>query len=113
MNGSVVNALWRLWRIDNMRLRKAALSVTARHTQALIFFAGTGFFRTTRTRSPKYFSWHASWRTRNHLIIKKIKGEKTTDPVFGLPALWISEVHKDEAKRAGYTAADTIVVKWA
>jgi flagellar biosynthesis protein FlhA len=36
----------------------------------------------------------------------EIAGEKTTDPAFGLPALWISEDRRDEAERAGYTVVD-------
>jgi len=39
-------------------------------------------------------------------IKEEIVGEKTKDPAFGLPALWITEDKKDEAKRAGYTVAD-------
>jgi flagellar biosynthesis protein FlhA len=37
---------------------------------------------------------------------EEIPGEKTTDPAFGLPALWISEERRDEAERAGYTVVD-------
>jgi flagellar biosynthesis protein FlhA len=33
-------------------------------------------------------------------------GEKTVDPAFGLPAIWISEEKRDEAERAGYTVVD-------
>ena len=36
-----------------------------------------------------------------------IKGEKTTDPTFGLPALWIDESQRDRAERAGYTVVDS------
>lgn len=36
-----------------------------------------------------------------------IPGEKTTDPAFGLPALWITEEHREEAERAGYTVVDS------
>jgi flagellar biosynthesis protein FlhA len=35
-----------------------------------------------------------------------IPGEKTRDPTFGLPAVWISEDKRDEAERAGYTVVD-------
>jgi flagellar biosynthesis protein FlhA len=35
-----------------------------------------------------------------------IPGEKTTDPAFGLPALWITEEYRDRAERAGYTVVD-------
>jgi flagellar biosynthesis protein FlhA len=37
---------------------------------------------------------------------EEIPGEKTTDPAFGLPALWIGEDRRDEAERAGYTVVD-------
>jgi flagellar biosynthesis protein FlhA len=39
-------------------------------------------------------------------VTEEIAGEKTTDPTFGLPAVWISEDRRDEAERAGYTVID-------
>jgi len=33
-------------------------------------------------------------------------GERTTDPAFGLPAIWISEEYREDAERAGYTVVD-------
>jgi len=36
-----------------------------------------------------------------------IPGEKTKDPAFGLPALWITEDARDKAERAGYTVVDS------
>lgn len=36
----------------------------------------------------------------------KFEGIPTKDPTFGLPALWISEEHRDEAELAGYTVVD-------
>jgi len=35
-----------------------------------------------------------------------IQGEKTVDPAFGLPAVWIDQEKRDEAERAGYTVVD-------
>ncbi len=35
-----------------------------------------------------------------------LPGEKTRDPAFGLPALWISEEKREQAERAGYTVVD-------
>ena len=35
-----------------------------------------------------------------------IEGERTTDPAFGLPALWIKEEQRAPAERAGYTVVD-------
>jgi flagellar biosynthesis protein FlhA len=36
----------------------------------------------------------------------EIPGEKTRDPAFGLPALWVGSERRDEAERAGYTVVD-------
>ena len=35
-----------------------------------------------------------------------IPGEKTQDPAFGLPALWISEENRERAERAGYAGRE-------
>jgi flagellar biosynthesis protein FlhA len=37
---------------------------------------------------------------------EEIAGEKTQDPAFGLPAVWITGDKRDEAERAGYTVVD-------
>ncbi len=37
---------------------------------------------------------------------RAIEGEKTRDPAFGLPALWIEPQRADEAASAGYTVVD-------
>jgi flagellar biosynthesis protein FlhA len=39
-------------------------------------------------------------------VTEEIPGEKTKDPTFGLPALWIAEEQRDRAERAGYTVVD-------
>lgn len=39
-------------------------------------------------------------------VSEEIQGEKTTDPAFGLPALWISEDQRELAERRGYTVVD-------
>ena len=36
----------------------------------------------------------------------KLRGRKTTDPAFGLPAWWISGSQRDEAELAGFTVID-------
>ena len=41
---------------------------------------------------------------------KRIAGIETTDPAFGLPALWIEESNADEAREAGYAIIDPITV---
>jgi len=35
-----------------------------------------------------------------------IEGEKTVDPAFGIPAVWVVQERRDEAERAGYTVVD-------
>ncbi|WP_145318877.1 flagellar biosynthesis protein FlhA [Paenibacillus xylanexedens] len=37
---------------------------------------------------------------------ESVTGIETTEPAFGLPALWIDEVTKDRAELAGYTVVD-------
>jgi len=39
-------------------------------------------------------------------VKEELTGEKTKDPAFGLPALWLGEEKRDEAERAGYTVVD-------
>lgn len=39
-------------------------------------------------------------------VREEVEGERTTDPAFGLPALWISEEDREGAERAGYTVVD-------
>jgi flagellar biosynthesis protein FlhA len=36
----------------------------------------------------------------------KLRGKKTIDPAFGLPAVWIPEAGRDEAELMGYTVID-------
>jgi len=40
------------------------------------------------------------------MIEKPLKGIKTKDPAFGLPAIWIREEEREEAERAGYTVVN-------
>ncbi len=39
-------------------------------------------------------------------VREEISGEKTRDPTFGLPAIWISADQRDSAERSGYTVVD-------
>ncbi len=39
-------------------------------------------------------------------VNEEIQGEKTIDPAFGLPALWIGEDQRELAERRGYTVVD-------
>jgi len=43
-------------------------------------------------------------------VLEKIDGVDTKEPVFGLPAVWISESQKDEAQYNGYTVVDLSTV---
>jgi flagellar biosynthesis protein FlhA len=44
------------------------------------------------------------------LVTEIIQGVATTEPAFGLPALWISSDKKDRAQIAGYTVVDCTTV---
>jgi flagellar biosynthesis protein FlhA len=39
-------------------------------------------------------------------VSEELPGEKTVDPAFGLPALWVSQDKRDDAERVGYTVVD-------
>ncbi|MDR0301470.1 MAG: flagellar biosynthesis protein FlhA [Treponema sp.] len=39
-------------------------------------------------------------------VTTEMAGEKTVDPAFGLPAIWIEQEKRDEAERCGYTVVD-------
>jgi len=39
-------------------------------------------------------------------VTTEIEGEKTVEPTFGIPAMWVSQDRRDEAERAGYTVVD-------
>jgi flagellar biosynthesis protein FlhA len=39
-------------------------------------------------------------------VTEELSGEKTREPAFGLPAIWLGEDKRDEAERAGYTVVD-------
>ncbi|MCK8823533.1 flagellar biosynthesis protein FlhA [Fuchsiella alkaliacetigena] len=40
------------------------------------------------------------------MVTEEVEGIETTEPAFGLPALWISEEQREEAELAGYTIVD-------
>ncbi|MBN2051534.1 MAG: flagellar biosynthesis protein FlhA [Spirochaetales bacterium] len=54
-----------------------------------------------------------SIRTGHYLAInpgnvrETVPGEKTVDPAFGLPALWVTEEYREKAERFGYTVVDS------
>ena len=43
-------------------------------------------------------------------VIEKIEGVETKEPVFGLPAVWITEDQKENAQYNGYTVVDLATV---
>lgn len=43
-------------------------------------------------------------------VSKEIEGIKTTDPAFGLPALWIENEQREHAQIYGYTVVDSSTV---
>lgn len=43
-------------------------------------------------------------------VIEKIEGMETVEPVFGLPAVWVTEDLKDDAQYNGYTVVDLSTV---
>ena len=44
------------------------------------------------------------------MVTEQIKGIATTEPAFGLPAIWITEDKKERAQIAGYTVVDAATV---
>ena len=44
------------------------------------------------------------------MVTETVKGIPTTEPAFGLPALWITEDKVEQAQIAGYTVVDCITV---
>jgi flagellar biosynthesis protein FlhA len=43
-------------------------------------------------------------------VTREIQGHETMEPAFGLPALWVTELQREEAELAGYTVADVASV---
>ncbi len=77
--------------IDNMRLEPSEYSFKIRGTEV-----GRGTIR-----MGSYLAINPG------NVTEEIPGERTTDPAFGLPALWITEDVRDRAERAGYTVVDS------
>jgi flagellar biosynthesis protein FlhA len=42
--------------------------------------------------------------------VQQLPGQRTVDPAFGLPAVWIEERHKEAAQMAGFTVVDCATV---
>jgi flagellar biosynthesis protein FlhA len=77
--------------IDNMRLEPSEYSVKIKGVEVGRGKLKTGFYLAINPGD----------------VSEEIEGEATTDPAFGLPALWIDETHRDEAERSGYTVVDS------
>ncbi len=43
-------------------------------------------------------------------VIGTVPGVETTEPAFGLPAIWITDEHRDRAEQLGYTVVDCATV---
>ncbi len=43
-------------------------------------------------------------------VVEEISGIETTEPAFGLPAIWITEAQREQAELNGYTVVDAISV---
>ena len=43
-------------------------------------------------------------------VFEEVSGIETTEPAFGLPALWISENEREQAELNGYTVVDAVSV---
>src|SRR5574344_2884516 len=39
-------------------------------------------------------------------VTHQMEGEKTKDPAFGMPAIWVPEAKRTEAEQAGYAVVD-------
>ncbi len=77
--------------IDNMRLEPSQYSIKIKGVEV-----GRGMIRTGH-----YLAINPG------TVEEEISGEKTTDPAFGLPALWIPGDAREKAERAGYTVVDS------
>ena len=77
--------------IDNMRLEPSEYSFKIRGTEVA---RGT-------IRMNHYLAINPG------SVSEEVPGERTTDPAFGLPAMWITEDVRDRAERAGYTVVDS------
>ncbi len=75
---------------DNMQLGADSYSVRIKEIEA-----GTG-----ELRPQRLLAMHPSGE------LPRLAGERTTEPAFGLPALWIDAAQRDEATLRGCTVVD-------
>ncbi len=55
-------------------------------------------------RSKIRLGYYMCMNTGN--VAEELEGEKTKDPAFGMPAIWLPEEKRAEAERSGYTVVD-------
>jgi flagellar biosynthesis protein FlhA len=55
-------------------------------------------------RSKLRLGWYLGMNMGS--VSEEVPGEKTVEPTFGLPALWITDENRERAERAGYTVVD-------
>jgi flagellar biosynthesis protein FlhA len=55
-------------------------------------------------RSKIRMNWYLCMNTG--AVTEEVPGEKTIEPTFGLPAIWITEDNRERAERAGYAVVD-------
>jgi len=75
---------------DNMKLDPSSYSIKIKGVEV-----GKGTIR-----MGKYLAMNPG------TVAEEIEGEKTTEPAFGLPALWIDEDKRQKAEKLGYTVVD-------
>jgi flagellar biosynthesis protein FlhA len=76
---------------DNMKLDPNAYSVKIKGVEV-----GKG-----EIRMGKYLAMNPG------TVEEKVEGEETSEPAFGLPAIWIDEENRQKAERLGYTVVDS------
>jgi flagellar biosynthesis protein FlhA len=47
---------------------------------------------------------------KSERVSRRLDGIETTDPAFGLPAIWIQDADREDAREAGYTLVDPVTV---
>ena len=76
--------------VDNMRIDPGAYCVKLRGVEV--------------ARGTIRMGWYLGINPGN--VAEELPGEKTIDPTFSLPAVWISEDKRAKAERLGYTVVD-------
>ena len=56
-------------------------------------------------RASVRMNWYMCMNTGS--VTEEIEGEKTIDPAFKLPAIWVTEDQRDRAQRLGYAVVDS------